>query len=463
MHTHQSEMLQHPVGPLARPQAGVMCASFPEFTRLKYFYGQLLGVHDFQSEQNYYRDKLKLHNRCLHGYGTICGLEVLPDPTEAECEPQTQREISRLQAELANLAQSIQQAEQSGNADEVRRLRAQSEELQRQLEQYPPPAGYVTKRPTRVQLMCGLALDCEGNELIVRYPLAIDLWQELSSDDRKRLNPEGQTIYVSLCYCPLGVDPVRPVLLDTCGTTSECVYGKVKDSIHIRVTVDPPPRDDRCETCCTPCPDPCLLLARINGFIPGQTLTPEQIENHVRRMIGLYPFATINGISWTHGAEYTSDEAREFLDDGITIQFSRPVQTATITRGVVDLWVIEGGRGRHADIYNIDGYIEVPETQATTWLKFRQSSRENLQEGDRVLVTVRTCFILDECCRPVDGNHIGGRVPILPEAAAYDRSQTPGVCIQPPRGFGPWTSGNGTAGGTFESWFYIKSTETKAD
>ena len=79
-----------------------------------------------------------------------------------------------------------------------------------------------------------------------------------------------------------------------------------------------------------------------------------------------------------------------------------------------------------------------------------------------MLVIVRTCFILDECCRPVDGNHIGGRVPILPEYKEYDRSQTPGACAHPPLSFGPWTSGNGTPGGTFESWFYIKSTEAKA-
>src|SRR5687767_4724570 len=52
------------------------CASLPDFKRLNYFYGQLLGVADFQTEQNFFREKLKLHNRCLHGYGVICGLKV---------------------------------------------------------------------------------------------------------------------------------------------------------------------------------------------------------------------------------------------------------------------------------------------------------------------------------------------------------------------------------------------------
>jgi hypothetical protein len=464
MQTQQHEMLQPSYGQLTKPQPGAMCAHVPELMRLKYFYGQLLGVHDFQTEQNYFRDKLKLHNRCLHGYGTVCGLEVVPEPTEPECEPHAQRETLRLQGELTRLEQEIRQPEQSENTNAIQQLRAQLEDIRRQLEHRPQATCAEQQKPTRIQITCGVALDCDGNELIVRYPLPVDLWQELSPDDRKRVKPEGQTIYVSLCYCPLPIEPVRPVLLDSCGTTSECVYGKVKDSIRVQVTVDPPKPDDRCETCCTACADPCLLLARINSFKPGDLLVPEQIENGVRRMIGLYPFATISGISWTHGAEYTADEAKSFLEYGIKIQFSRPVLTETITRGVVDLWVIEGGRGRRADIYNMDGdYVDVPTTRTTTWLKFRQTSRETLQEGDRVLVIVRTCFILDECCRPVDGNHIGGRVPILLEYKEYDHSQTSGACAHPPLSLGPWTSGNGTPGGTFESWFYIKSTAAKGD
>jgi hypothetical protein len=441
-----------------------MCAHFPELTRLKYFYGQLLGVHDFQTEQNYFRDKIKLHNRCLHGYGTVCGLEVVPEPIAPECESQAQQEITQLQADLARLDQEIAQAEKRGDTAAVQQLRARREAIQRQLEYYPPTTGQPQRTPTRVRITCGLALDCEGNELVVRYPLTVDLWQELSRHDRQRVQSEGQALYLSLCYCPLPISPVRPVLLDTCGATSECVYGQVKDSVRVRVTIDPPPPDQRCETCCTPCADPCLLLAQINGFQPGQPLTSAQINNGMRRMIGPYPFVTITGISWTHGAEYTMDEARDLLQtDGIVLQLSRPVLTETLTRGVVDLWVIEGGRGRRANIYNMEGnYVfETPTPRSTTQLKFQQASKETLQEGDRVLITVRTCFILDECCRPVDGNHIGGRVPILPAYAQYDRSQTPDACVRPPLSFGPWTSGNGTPGGTFESWFYIKSTEAQ--
>src|SRR4051794_31243049 len=46
--------------------------------RLNYFYGQLLGVRDFQDEQRYFHEKNKLHNRFMHGHGVVCGLEVKP-------------------------------------------------------------------------------------------------------------------------------------------------------------------------------------------------------------------------------------------------------------------------------------------------------------------------------------------------------------------------------------------------
>ena len=60
------------------------CLEVREFRRLRYFFGQMLDDKDFQLEQEYFREKFKLHNRCLHGYGTICGLivESVPIPRE---------------------------------------------------------------------------------------------------------------------------------------------------------------------------------------------------------------------------------------------------------------------------------------------------------------------------------------------------------------------------------------------
>jgi len=49
---------------------------FP-YERNRYFYGKLLSVDDFQTEQKYMNDKRRLINRFLHGCGVVCGLNVV--------------------------------------------------------------------------------------------------------------------------------------------------------------------------------------------------------------------------------------------------------------------------------------------------------------------------------------------------------------------------------------------------
>ncbi len=44
--------------------------------RLHYFSGQTLSAADFALEQQYFREKLKRHNRYLHGSGLVAGMEV---------------------------------------------------------------------------------------------------------------------------------------------------------------------------------------------------------------------------------------------------------------------------------------------------------------------------------------------------------------------------------------------------
>lgn len=43
---------------------------------VNYTQGQVLGVDDFQTEQNYWFDKHRRHNRYLHGWGVVWGLSV---------------------------------------------------------------------------------------------------------------------------------------------------------------------------------------------------------------------------------------------------------------------------------------------------------------------------------------------------------------------------------------------------
>ncbi|TNJ62381.1 hypothetical protein FE784_30895 [Paenibacillus hemerocallicola] len=47
------------------------------FERNRYFYGKLLTVRDFESEQKYFNDKRRMMNRLLFGAGVITGLQVI--------------------------------------------------------------------------------------------------------------------------------------------------------------------------------------------------------------------------------------------------------------------------------------------------------------------------------------------------------------------------------------------------
>lgn len=464
-----------------------ICATLPDLKRLNYFYGQMLGVADFQTEQHYFREKLKLHNRCLHGYGVVCGLGVVPEPYEESCVPKGDEELKQLLARLKEL--EVKRKELKVKADggdqaaatELQQVEQQLEELRRKLEEI-RREECDPEMPTRVVVECGFALDCEGNELIVRQKFPVDLWRYLNRADRERVTDGEHTLYLSICYCQQPTDPARPVLPDSCGASSECNYGKYRDSVKVRVTADLPDPDQRCATCCEGCCDPCVLLARIDNFYRGWPLEPEDIHNEARRPVSTYQFTTINGISWTDGAEYTENEAEALLgvnpqnlpndDPGrptgyLMVTFSRPILTSSIKPGVIDLWSIQGGAGRAADIFNLAAeYVDLPDpAQEPTVdrIRFRTMSDESPNPSDRVMITIRASRLIDECCRPVDGAFT--RVAFIDdeEFEPYQQETEFAECVSPPPfGYGPWSSGTGSPGANFESWFYIKANERPA-
>ena len=461
---------------------GHTCESTWSFERLNYFYGQMLGVSDFRTEQAYFLEKLKLHNRCFHGYGVVCGLGVEEAPKEEICEPKSEKQrqyyeqcLAQCEHEIATVQQKIYAA--SGAAQDTRELnrelsqkQAEREEWRRKLDQLPPRQEKNKKCPAELIVHCGLALDCHGNELIVNQPLRVDLWSALSTEEQRHACEHGPTVvYLTLCYCAQPTHPSRPVIPDSCGALSECNYGRYRDSVKVKVTLEKPALDKRCNPCCEPCDFDCVLLATI-CWNPSRPLTNDDIDNGVRRKLALYEPTVITGISWQHGAVYTSDQAKVVLGteqsggtrtDGIEIQFSKPVYAETLTPGVIDLWRIQGGRGIRGMISRIEGrYKDKPVSGLITSVKCTDESGETLSAYDEVLITVRTSFILDECCQPVDGTHVGGRVPQIAEyrgkyPVEYPEEQSH-PCPHPPGRYGPWTSGTGTPGGNFESWFFVK-------
>lgn len=421
----------------------------PPLRRLRYFHGQNLGARDFQREQEYVREKLKLRMRSLLGYGVVCGLYVRPVRRHDDDCPPDHHEV----------AEDTEGPE--GGAERGRRR-------------------------AEVRLTSGLAVDCDGNEVVVRGGCVIDLWKALPRDER-----DTDTVWIGIEYAERPVEPTRAVYNDACAETSDCEYGWTEECCTVRVTGCEPPADERCDTCCSRCEHKVLWLARIDCVDWYEPVRADQIHMNIRRPFGTHVPTVITGINWIHGHTYTVDEAKALLgtqdeDGGLVVRFSDGVRRDTLRRGVVEIQVIEGGSGRNASTWYMGGafadpHVESdsesdtgsaaePAAEATTEstestasrrftreFRYRQTTRETLQDGDRVLVTVRAAFLLDRCCRPVDGTHVGGRVPTIDDGATeVTEAEGRRGCDLPPSGIGPWTSGTGSGGDVFESWFFVK-------
>ena len=57
------------------------------YKRVNYTLGLVLGVDEFDQEQNYFLERDRQHNREFHGYGTVCGLELSRDGTRVIVSP----------------------------------------------------------------------------------------------------------------------------------------------------------------------------------------------------------------------------------------------------------------------------------------------------------------------------------------------------------------------------------------
>lgn len=52
-----------------------------QLERVRYFPRQLVTAEDLRLEQEYFREKMRRHNRFLHGWGLVCGARVEAAPT----------------------------------------------------------------------------------------------------------------------------------------------------------------------------------------------------------------------------------------------------------------------------------------------------------------------------------------------------------------------------------------------
>lgn len=164
----------------------------PEFVRLRYFFGQRLGVVDLSDEQSFLVGKQRFHNLRAHGVGVLCGLAA---------------------------------------------------------ERYVFPAGSPQNTPTTTLLVRrGAALDACGREIVVGWDQCVDVaawfqkhaatlpglahWAEPGFTGQRRL-------WVCLEYRECPTDPM-PAPRDPCGCDeTSCEFGRVREGFSLSlITAD---------------------------------------------------------------------------------------------------------------------------------------------------------------------------------------------------------------------------------
>jgi hypothetical protein len=428
------------------------------FDRLSYLYGQVLTPAQLRRAQDSVYEKFKLHTRCFAGWGVGCGLEVSPvpmpkDPCAPECPPSEPGDPGDPPTPPPQTPGAtpgaVEAAKPAVAAAAPTATNAKPEEKKPPPPVFPRDPCNVPK--TKVRVNCGFAVDCEGNDLVVRTPLEVDLYSALSAADRHEVE-DGQlhTLWLWICFKSYGWEPIRAVMTDGCNVGCDGSHAFEREGFRIRVGLKEPERDDRCETCCDCCGDPCVLLARIEGYRRGVSVG--EVDGTVRRPLSRYVPTTVTGVNWFHGSGYLPEEIDELLfTRGMHVHLSREVHADTLIPGVCDVFVYELGSAHRGTVRVLEGHIEKPHHALVDHFVYRLPYRERIDPGDRVVFVFRADHVLDHCCEPVDGNHVGGLVPALPGAVEPCHRRKHVDCRGDPRKR-RWTSGNGTPGGTFESW-----------
>ncbi|MDR3698745.1 MAG: hypothetical protein P4L56_03860 [Candidatus Sulfopaludibacter sp.] len=155
-----------------------------EFVRLRYFYGQRLGVIDLSDEQSYLAGKQRFHNLRAHGVGVLCGLRA---------------------------------------------------------ERYVFPQGGAATTPTTLlRVRRGAALDWCGREIVVGWDQCIDVgaWLAQYPKAQPPSGAAGLALWVALCYRECPSDP-SPAPRDPCGCDAGgCEYARVREGFELKLVTE---------------------------------------------------------------------------------------------------------------------------------------------------------------------------------------------------------------------------------
>lgn len=421
-----------------REPCGGECRSIAT-ERNRYFTGKYMTARDFAVEQEYFLSRHRLHTRLLHGWGVACGLGVTLHPDE-ECDGWVivgpgiaidccGREL--ILKERTPFRVDIPEAEPHDEGDEGDGGEGGSEDHDDEDSEYP--------------------VDSDEYELKK---------QQKEHEEKEGHGPEKRpkpTPGYVLCavYCEDEVEQV-PVIYDDCDCDAQRKEAnRVRESLRLelRPVADMDPGcwgmpgggDTRCRDDCDDdlpaagggCIDPecicggCVPLALVWRRKDGRLA----VDTRGRRRLPPPPHMLTHVVqtSWVHGDTVPIDELAD--RPVLELRFDRKLADAEgFATGINSETLLVQHAGEGDDLEFVPYDLDRPPTlvdgcRAVYRIDpdFLNGRRRGGLVGSTIYVTLLANFVLDCHDLPVDGDHLGGRLP----------------------------SGDGTPGGTFHSWFRI--------
>jgi hypothetical protein len=386
--------------------------------RIRYFTGRHMTARDFHDADAYHRSFRQLHNRVLHGAGIACGLEV-----EEHWNPDCRRD--------------------------------------------------------RVIVRCGLAIDCCGREVLVpRNVVTAPIpWKERPNVSGSERPDERYVLVLCLKYRECRTEKVPVLYSATACSSPSYEEGRIREGYELTwlwVLGDeirdygwddprgcPPPKEEpepygestrhkpetpdepSCEDddpagCCL---EPkcrhghCVLLAVFRAKRREEMSGREAIDIGGRRTLSQARehLTHICWINWPHGGRVRASALKN-----LQVRFDRELLAEVQPKGYPGprginerTFVVQfGEQSDRRQIEDLDfvAYRRPPYLAHDRRTAVYEFDRGFRSYRDHVIhVTLRCDFIVDCRRHPVDGNHLGGRLP----------------------------TGDGAPGGTFESWFVV--------
>jgi hypothetical protein len=388
------------------PSSNCAGCGAPLLERNRYFTGKFMTARDFQGEQDYIRSRQQLHNRMLHGWGIVAGLEIRPNPSK-EC------------------------------------------------------------RSTTVVVKAGMALDCCGREVILPADLVYEVPRPAPAgngiEDQYKKEVREQRL-LCICFGEQQIELVPSIYDETDAGANTEEANRIRETPTFRLL-----RLDQVSELCWKggahsgrCRDDCedqipgpagTLLdpdCPCGSSVPLALLSyrldvnDDAIEIHQggrRRLpINADLLTHIVETNWAHAGMMTLHHLREKLDGRLEIRFDRKIRPATenLGAGVSEYTFLVQFGGVQEDIrylpYDPDRPPELKDDCVAVFHidpRYLEHNRRDDLKDKVIYVTLKCDFIMD--CRgvPVDGAFLRGELP---------------------------THG-GRMGGTFESWFVIEEAE----